>query len=156
EVRQGGARATRCLVFRAVARCASRERARGPGAGLARRSALRHRVPDRRRRGLEGENRRLLSRGYASAHRLPGRGRRELEQSGGGCLSAVSAVARRAPALRAAGLHRVEVTLSPEETAAVRLSLRVAFWAVAASLPFGIAVAVILGRGRFWGKTLLE
>lgn len=48
------------------------------------------------------------------------------------------------------------MTLSPEELAAVRLSLRVAFWAVTASLPFGIALAVILARGRFWGKTLLE
>jgi molybdate transport system permease protein len=48
------------------------------------------------------------------------------------------------------------MTLSPEEIAAVRLSLRVAFWAVVASLPVGVVVAVILARGRFWGKTLLE
>jgi len=46
--------------------------------------------------------------------------------------------------------------LSPEEIAAVRLSVRVAFWAVVASLPVGIAIAVVLARGRFWGKTLLE
>lgn len=48
------------------------------------------------------------------------------------------------------------MTLSPEELAAVRLSLRVAFWAVLASLPVGIVLAMILARGRFWGKTLLE
>jgi len=48
------------------------------------------------------------------------------------------------------------VSLSPEEIAAVRLSVRVAFWAVVASLPVGIAIAVVLARGRFWGKTLLE
>lgn len=48
------------------------------------------------------------------------------------------------------------MTLSPEELAAVRLSLRVAFWAVAASLPAGVVLAMILARGRFWGKTLLE
>jgi molybdate transport system permease protein len=48
------------------------------------------------------------------------------------------------------------MTLSPEELAAVRLSLRVAFWAVAASLPVGVVLAMILARGRFWGKTLLE
>ena len=48
------------------------------------------------------------------------------------------------------------LTFSPEETTAIRLSLRVALWAVAASLPAGIAVAVILARGRFWGKTALE
>ena len=48
------------------------------------------------------------------------------------------------------------LTFSPEETTAIRLSLRVALWAVAASLPAGIAVAVILARGRFWGKTAFE
>ena len=48
------------------------------------------------------------------------------------------------------------LTLTPEETTAIRLSLRVAFWAVAASLPVGIVVAVILARARFWGKTALE
>ena len=48
------------------------------------------------------------------------------------------------------------MTLGPEELTALRLSLRVAFWAVLASLPLGIALAVLLARGRFWGKTLLE
>ena len=48
------------------------------------------------------------------------------------------------------------LTLSPEEATAIRLSLRVALWAVAASLPVGVAVAVVLARGRFWGKTALE
>jgi molybdate transport system permease protein len=46
--------------------------------------------------------------------------------------------------------------MSPEEVTAIRLSLRVALWAVAASLPAGIAVAVLLARARFWGKTALE
>jgi molybdate transport system permease protein len=45
---------------------------------------------------------------------------------------------------------------SPEELAAIRLSLWVAFWAMLASLPFGIAVALVLSRGRFWGKALLD
>ena len=48
------------------------------------------------------------------------------------------------------------LTLSSEELTAVQLSLRVALWAVAASLPAGIAVAVLLARARFWGKTALE
>jgi molybdate transport system permease protein len=48
------------------------------------------------------------------------------------------------------------LTLGPEEITAVRLSLRVALWAVAVSLPVGVAVAVLLARGRFWGKTALE
>jgi molybdate transport system permease protein len=39
---------------------------------------------------------------------------------------------------------------SPEEITAIRLSLRVAFWAMTASLPVGILVALLLARGRFW------
>jgi molybdate transport system permease protein len=48
------------------------------------------------------------------------------------------------------------LTLGPEEITAIRLSLRVALSAVAVSLPMGVAVAVLLARGRFWGKTALE
>jgi len=48
------------------------------------------------------------------------------------------------------------LTLSPEEATAIRLSLRVALCAVAASLPAGVVVALVLARGRFRGKTLLE
>jgi molybdate transport system permease protein len=48
------------------------------------------------------------------------------------------------------------VLLSPEELLAVRLSLRVAFWAMLASAPVGVAVALLLARGRFWGKGLLN
>jgi molybdate transport system permease protein len=46
--------------------------------------------------------------------------------------------------------------LSPEEWTAVALSLRVALWATLASLPLGIAVALALARGSFWGKQLLN
>jgi molybdate transport system permease protein len=46
--------------------------------------------------------------------------------------------------------------LSPEEATAVRLSLRVAFWAMATSLVPGILLALVLARGRFWGKALLD
>ncbi len=46
--------------------------------------------------------------------------------------------------------------LSADEWTAVRLSLRVAFWAMAGSLPFGIAVAWLLARKRFPGKVLLD
>jgi molybdate transport system permease protein len=46
--------------------------------------------------------------------------------------------------------------LSGEEWTAVRLSLRVAFWAMALSLPFGIAIATLLARCDFWGKSLLN
>src|SRR5437773_10993321 len=46
--------------------------------------------------------------------------------------------------------------LSPEEATAVGLSLRVAFWAMTTSLIPGILVALVLARGRFWGKSLLD
>jgi len=45
---------------------------------------------------------------------------------------------------------------SAAEIEAVRLSLRVAFWAMAGSLPFGLATAIVLARGRFYGKSLLD
>jgi molybdate transport system permease protein len=48
------------------------------------------------------------------------------------------------------------MTLTPQELDAVRLSLKVALWATAASLPFGILVALALARGRFWGRDLLN
>jgi molybdate transport system permease protein len=46
--------------------------------------------------------------------------------------------------------------LSAEEWAALRLSLLVAGVATLASLPLGIAVAYLLARGRFWGKSALD
>ncbi len=46
--------------------------------------------------------------------------------------------------------------LTPEEWTAVLLSLKVATWATAASLPFGIGVALALARGRFPGKEILN
>src|SRR6185437_14326893 len=50
----------------------------------------------------------------------------------------------------------VVLTLSPEELTAIKLSLRVATWATLASLPLGILVAMILARGRFYGRALLN
>ena len=46
--------------------------------------------------------------------------------------------------------------MTPEEWTAVRLSLKVASVATLVSLPFGVAIAVLLARGRFWGHTLLN
>jgi molybdate transport system permease protein len=48
------------------------------------------------------------------------------------------------------------LAFTPEELTAIRLSLRVAFWAVLCSLPIGVAIALLLARGRFWGKSLLN
>lgn len=46
--------------------------------------------------------------------------------------------------------------LTPLEVEAIGLSLKVSAWAVAASLPLGIAVAWLLARRDFLGKTLLD
>lgn len=48
------------------------------------------------------------------------------------------------------------LALSPEEWTAVRLSLIVATTAMIASLPLGLVVGLLLARGRFWGKSLLD
>ncbi len=46
--------------------------------------------------------------------------------------------------------------LTPEEWTALGLSLRVALWSVVISLPFAIAVAFVLARKQFIGKTLFD
>jgi molybdate transport system permease protein len=46
--------------------------------------------------------------------------------------------------------------LTPDEWNAVRLSIKVAVWAMLGSLPLGLLTALILARGNFWGKSLLN
>ncbi|MDQ0560642.1 molybdate transport system permease protein [Rhizobium mesoamericanum] len=46
--------------------------------------------------------------------------------------------------------------LSNDEWTAILLSLRVSVVAMLASLPFGVGVALLLARGRFWGKSILN
>jgi molybdate transport system permease protein len=46
--------------------------------------------------------------------------------------------------------------LSSDEWTAIFLSLRVSSVAMLASLPFGIAAALLLARGRFWGKSIFN
>ncbi len=48
------------------------------------------------------------------------------------------------------------LTLSDAEWTAIRLSLRVSFVAMIVGLPFAIAIAMLLARGRFWGKSILN
>lgn len=47
-------------------------------------------------------------------------------------------------------------TLTPEEWTAVQLSLRISAVATLGALPFGIAIAWVLARKKFWGKSLLD
>ena len=46
--------------------------------------------------------------------------------------------------------------LTTEEVDIVLLSLKVSCWSVGASMPFAIATAYVLDRGRFLGKSLLD
>jgi molybdate transport system permease protein len=48
------------------------------------------------------------------------------------------------------------IAFSEDETTAILLSLKVAAAAMLGSLPLGIATALLLARGRFWGKGLLD
>jgi molybdate transport system permease protein len=46
--------------------------------------------------------------------------------------------------------------LTPQDWTAILLSLRIATVATVLSLPFGIAIAMLLARTNFWGKSLLD
>jgi molybdate transport system permease protein len=46
--------------------------------------------------------------------------------------------------------------LSPQDWVAVQLSLRIALVATVVSLPLGVAIAWVLARKDFWGKSLLD
>jgi molybdate transport system permease protein len=46
--------------------------------------------------------------------------------------------------------------LTPDEWVAIWLSIRIAIVATVVALPFGIAVAWLLARKDFWGKSLLD
>jgi molybdate transport system permease protein len=48
------------------------------------------------------------------------------------------------------------LALSPDEWNAVRLSVKVALVAMLASLPFALAIALLLARKEFWGKQILN
>jgi molybdate transport system permease protein len=48
------------------------------------------------------------------------------------------------------------LSLTPDEWTAVLLSLRIAVVATLVALPFGIAIAWLLARKDFWGKTLID
>ena len=46
--------------------------------------------------------------------------------------------------------------LTPQEWEAVHISLKVALWGTLSALPFGIALAFLLSRGRFPGRAWLD
>ncbi|HYK26027.1 MAG TPA: molybdate ABC transporter permease subunit [Steroidobacteraceae bacterium] len=58
--------------------------------------------------------------------------------------------------MRRITIVRTTMLLSPEEWEALRLSLAVALRSVAMSLPFAVAIAWLLARRRFPGRTLFD
>ena len=48
------------------------------------------------------------------------------------------------------------LSLTPDEWTAIELSLRIAVVATIIALPFGVAVAWLLARKDFWGKSLVD
>ncbi len=48
------------------------------------------------------------------------------------------------------------LSLTPDEWTAIELSLRIAVVATIVALPFGLAIAWVLARKNFWGKSLLD
>jgi molybdate transport system permease protein len=46
--------------------------------------------------------------------------------------------------------------LTPQDWTAIELSLRIASVATLVALPFGVAIAYVLARKNFWGKSLLD
>ena len=48
------------------------------------------------------------------------------------------------------------LNLTPQDWTAILLSLRIAVVATLVSLPFGLAIATLLARKNFWGKSLVD
>jgi len=57
---------------------------------------------------------------------------------------------------RVRGTMPCMLDLSPDDWTAIVLSLRIASVATVVALPCGIAIAYVLARKRFWGKSLLD
>jgi molybdate transport system permease protein len=53
-------------------------------------------------------------------------------------------------------IDAASIGLTEFEAVALVLSLKVAFWAVLVSLPFGVGFAWLLSRHEFWGKSALN
>src|SRR5262249_37621871 len=156
----GGAGEARRLERREGSPRAGRERTRGAPAGGARRSAARHRLQHRRRGRAQRQDRGELPRGLACADHLSRRVDQGFEERRRQGLPRLPAQRQGARLVREAGFHGPGevrlVDMTPEEWTAVRLSLLVATTATLASLPFGVAVAWLLARRQFWGKSLLD
>ncbi len=165
-IRKGGARKAGRMGRAEGATRAERERARRARLRGARRGAAGRRLPHRRHRRTAREDRRRAAAGHPSANHLSCRRDERIKTSRRDRfprLAARTAGARhvRDPRLSSAPEHgalkRMGSTwLSAEEWDAVRLSIQVASVAAAASLPLAIAIAFLLARVNFWGRSALD
>jgi molybdate transport system permease protein len=57
---------------------------------------------------------------------------------------------------RVRGKKASMLNLTPQDWTAVHLSLRISIVATLVALPFGIAIATLLARKSFWGKSLVD
>ncbi len=163
QIRQGRAGKTRRLAGGGAEIRDGRKRARRVDAGGARRSGARDRLFDRRQGRTRRQDRRHLPGRFASGDHLSGRGDHDRE-AGDRRLS-------RLPALVGGQDHPREIRLqvpgqpddlslvfdiSPTEWTAIQLSLRVAVVATLVATPLGIAIAWLLARRDFWGKSVVD
>src|SRR5262249_21679997 len=130
-------------------------------AGGPRRSGARHRVFDRRQGRAGCENRRHFPGRLASRDHLSRR-RDDGGETGDGGLPQLPALDRGEDY---SGKIRLQVPgsavplmfdLTPAEWTAILLALGVAVIAPLGATPFGIALAWLLARYNFWGKSVLD
>ncbi|GCC49221.1 hypothetical protein chiPu_0033390, partial [Chiloscyllium punctatum] len=138
-----------------------RERARGVDAGGAWRGRARHRLFDRRQGRARRQGRRHLPGRHPSGDHLSGGGDHDCKARDIR-LSRLPALVRGEDDPREIRLQVPDQSddlmfeISPTEWTAILLSLRVAVIATLVATPFGIALAWLLARRDFWGKSLLD
>ena len=110
-----------------------------------------------RRQGRKGRHcHRHLPRGQPRADHLSDRRPRRIDQPRRRSLPQVPGLQTRQGDLRALRLRAALTGLTPAETAALALSLRVGLVSVTGALPVAFGLGWLLARGRFPGKAVLD
>ena len=146
------------MAVRGEQGCTHRKRPRRARTRCARRSAARHRLRDRRRCGSQGARDRDVRREHASTDRLSDGARRGPAPAGGERVHGLPRVPGGAPDLGTFRLYGgTRLAVSGDELGIILLSLKVALFSVAFSLPFAICRRRTCWRAAsFPGKTLLD
>ena len=128
-----------------------------PRPRFSRRGAARRRLSHRRHRRQGRAHRRYVSRGHASAGRVSdGAPQARDDVVGHRARSPTSPLPKRSSRSSNSASGRPDRCLRRLSWGILTLSLKVALWGLAASLPFAIAVAFVLARKDFPGKTLFD